>query len=73
MSLINSYMDFVRKKLFSEQIHKISHLNIYRSVKTSIAAGHSMQVKERHYEKVREDFEQVHESHKNYHSTFVEG
>lgn len=29
---------------------------------SAVAAGHTMHVKERHYEKVREDFEQVHES-----------
>jgi hypothetical protein len=27
-----------------------------------VAAGHTMQVKEKHYEKVGEDFEQVHET-----------
>lgn len=40
---------------------------------SAVAAGHTMQVKERHYEKVGEDFEQVHESYRKYHPTFVEG
>ncbi len=40
---------------------------------SAVAAGHTMQVKERHYEKVGEDFEQVHESYKQYHPAFVEG
>jgi hypothetical protein len=30
-----------------------------------------MQVKERHYEKVEEDFEQVHESYRKFHPAFV--
>lgn len=38
-----------------------------------LSAGHSMRVKERHYEKVGEDFEQAHESYRNYHPAFVEG
>jgi hypothetical protein len=29
--------------------------------------------KERHYEKVGEDYEQVHESYRNYHPAFTEG
>jgi len=37
-----------------------------------VAAGHTIQVKEQHYEKVGEDFEQVHESYRNFHPTFVE-
>ncbi len=39
---------------------------------SAVASGHSMRVKERHYEKVGEDFEQVHESYRNYHPAFVE-
>lgn len=39
---------------------------------SSVAAGHSMQVKEKHYEKVGEDFEQVHQSYKDHHPAFVE-
>ncbi len=38
---------------------------------SAVAAGHSMQVKERHYEKVGEDFEQVHQSYKTHHPAFV--
>ena len=34
---------------------------------------HTMQVKERHYEKVGEDFEQVHESYRIFHPAFTEG
>jgi len=37
-----------------------------------VAAGHTMHVKEKHYEKVGEDFEQVHESYRKYHPAFVE-
>jgi hypothetical protein len=40
---------------------------------SAVAAGHTMQVKERHYEKVGEDFEQVHESYRKYHPAFMEG
>jgi integrase len=40
---------------------------------SSVAAGHTMQVKERHYEKVGEDFEQVHQSYKEHHPAFTEG
>ncbi len=40
---------------------------------SAVAAGHTMQVKERHYEKVGEDFEQVHESYRRFHPAFVEG
>jgi hypothetical protein len=40
---------------------------------SAVAAGHTMQVKERHYEKVGEDFEQVHESYRNHHPAFTEG
>ncbi len=40
---------------------------------SAVASGHSMQVKERYYEKVGEDFEQVHESYRNYHPAFTEG
>ncbi len=39
---------------------------------SAVAAGHTMQVKERHYEKVGEDFEQVHESYRKFHPAFVE-
>ena len=39
---------------------------------SAVAAGHTMQVKERHYEKVGEDFEQVHESYRRFHPAFVE-
>lgn len=40
---------------------------------SAVAAGHTMTVKERHYEKVGDDFEQVHESYKKFHPAFVEG
>jgi integrase len=40
---------------------------------SAVASGHSMQVKERHYEKVGEDYEQVHESYRSFHPAFVEG
>jgi hypothetical protein len=50
------------------------HDNAGRSRKLSdVAAGHTMQVKERHYEKVGEDFELVHESYRKFHPVFVEG
>ncbi len=39
---------------------------------SAVSAGHTMQVKERHYEKVGEDFEQVHESYRKFHPAFVE-
>ena len=39
---------------------------------SAVAAGHMMEVKERHYEKVGEDFEQVHESYRKIHPAFVE-
>jgi hypothetical protein len=39
---------------------------------SAVAAGHTMQVKERHYETVGEDFEQVHESYRKFHPAFVE-
>ncbi len=39
---------------------------------SAVAAGHTMQVKEQHYEKVGEDFEQVHESYRRFHPAFVE-
>lgn len=39
----------------------------------AVVAEHSMQVKERHYEKVGEDYEQIHESYRNYHPAFTEG
>ncbi len=39
---------------------------------SAVAAGHTMAVKERHYEKVGEDFEQVHESYRKFHPAFVE-
>jgi hypothetical protein len=37
---------------------------------SAVAAGHTMGVKERHYEKVGEDFEQVHESYRRFHPAF---
>ncbi len=37
---------------------------------SAVAAGHTMEVKERHYEKVGEDFEQVHESYRRFHPAF---
>lgn len=40
---------------------------------SAVSAGHSMRVKERHYEKVGEDFEQVHESYRKFHPAFPEG
>jgi hypothetical protein len=40
---------------------------------SATAAGHSMQVKQKHYEKVGDDFEQVHESYEKNHPAFVEG
>lgn len=40
---------------------------------SAVAAGHTMQVKERHYEKVGDDFEQVHKSYREHHPAFVEG
>lgn len=39
---------------------------------SAVAAGHTMEVKERHYEKVGEDFEQVHESYRKFHPAFIE-
>ena len=39
---------------------------------TADNSGHTMHVKEKHYEKVGEDFEQVHESYRKYHPAFVE-
>ncbi len=39
---------------------------------SAVAAGHTMEVKERHYEKVGEDFEQVHKSYRKFHPAFVE-
>jgi integrase len=39
---------------------------------SAVAAGHTMHVKEKHYEKVGEDFEQVHESYRRFHPAFVE-
>jgi hypothetical protein len=39
---------------------------------SAVAAGHTMHVKEKHYEKVGEDFEQVHESYRKFHPAFVE-
>ena len=39
---------------------------------SAVAAGHTMEVKERHYEKVGEDFEQLHESYRKFHPAFVE-
>jgi integrase len=40
---------------------------------SATASGHSMQVKQKHYEKVGDDFEQVHESYEKNHPAFVEG
>lgn len=40
---------------------------------SAVAAGHTMEVKERHYEKVGEDFEQVHESYRKFHPAWGEG
>ncbi len=40
---------------------------------SAVAAGHTMHVKEKHYEKVGEDFEQVHESYRRFHPAFLEG
>jgi integrase len=39
---------------------------------SAVSAGHSMRVKERYYEKVGEDYEQVHESYRNHHPAFTE-
>ncbi len=39
---------------------------------SAVAAGHTMEVKERHYEKVGEDFEQVHESYRKFHPAFID-
>jgi integrase len=39
---------------------------------SAVAAGHTMQVKEQHYEKVGEDFEQVNASYEKYHPAFTE-
>jgi hypothetical protein len=39
---------------------------------SAVVARHTIQVKERHYEKVGEDFEQVHESYRKFHPAFVE-
>ncbi len=39
---------------------------------SAVAAGHTMEVKERHYEKVGEDFEPVHESYRKFYPTFIE-
>jgi hypothetical protein len=45
-----------------------------RRIKSSaVAAGHTMHVKEKHYEMVGEYFEQVHESYRKFHPVFVEG
>jgi hypothetical protein len=40
---------------------------------SAVAAGHTMHVKEKHYEKVVEDFEQVHESYQKFYPAFMEG
>jgi hypothetical protein len=40
---------------------------------SSVAAGHNMQIKEKHYEKVREDFSQVHDSYRIFPPAFVHG
>ncbi len=34
---------------------------------SAVAAGHTMEVIERHYEKVGEDVEQVHENYRKFH------
>lgn len=40
---------------------------------SAVAAGHTMRIKEEHYEKVGEDVEQVHKSYKQFHPAFTEG
>ena len=40
---------------------------------SAVAAGHTMAIKEKHYEKVGDDFEQVHQSYKEHHPAFSEG
>jgi hypothetical protein len=42
-------------------------------LKDAAAAGRTLHVKEKHNEKIGEDFEQVHESYRKYHPAFVEG
>ncbi len=50
------------------------HDNAGGSRKLSAAgAGHTMQVKEKHYEKVGEDYEQIADSMKKHHPAFVGG
>jgi hypothetical protein len=51
-----------------EGIHQLGSRKL-----SAVAAGHTMHVRERHYEKVGEDFEQVHESYRKYHPAFAEG
>jgi site-specific recombinase XerD len=65
---------------FKDRInHYAKLLGIQKDVKyydtrklSAVAAGHTMHVKEKHYEKVGEDFEQVHESYRKSHPAFVE-
>jgi hypothetical protein len=38
---------------------------------SAVAAGHTMHVKEKHYENIGEDFERVHESYRKFHPAFV--
>src|SRR5659263_582762 len=40
---------------------------------SAVAADHTMQVKEKHYEKVGEDIEQITQSFQKYHPAWVEG
>lgn len=40
---------------------------------SAVAAEHTMQVKEKHYERVGEDFEQVHGRYRKYHPEFMQG
>jgi hypothetical protein len=49
------------------------HDNAGGSRKLSAVSGYSMQIKEKHYEKVGEDFEQVHECYRKHHPAFTEG
>jgi integrase len=39
----------------------------------AVASGHSMAIKEKHYEKVGDDFEQVHDSYREHHPAFTQG
>lgn len=52
---------------------ELRHDNAGESRKLSaVAVEHTMQVKDLHYEKEGEDFEQVHESYRRFIPTFVE-